>query len=776
MNIYNLRPSTAIVNALRSEKQAAEELLLRLKNAPSDERDQILDSLTVTGSTVQLAPASRPSLTIAPAQRGKSHATDEDDTGSSDEDLDVLPFLSIGEGGKVDSFGPSSIYQGLRKPIASSEYPVTEHVRNQLIANAVLQRQREYDIHRWQEIDGVPVELALHLLDLHWNRQHHSFLLTYRPAIMRDLINHGPYCSRFLLNAIFACSSKYSQRLEVRDDISDHHSSGRRFFARCDQLLAEESLLNYSSIATLVGLLLLGATYNALGQASKGWLYTGYALRMVFDLGLHLDSKETTANAEDLEIRRRVFWGAFISDKLQSLYLGRPMGIHLTDVHVSRNFMDTMEEKELWTPYVDPLLPAETSPALPIIPIPIYSVSTFQKLCLLSRIMTKIINRFYVVGATAANARASLESIDNALRAWKQSLPPELTFEPWDELTPPGTTANTSPSPTTPTQTTVQTQTPITPLSSTSRPPYRPRPAPNIMILNAVYHSLVILLHRPFISDGHLRSAVAPAAPATSWHRCSAAARRITAIACAYQASYTLRGSAYLLSYCVYVACTIHVRNAAATVAAGKGKRTDVGAEGSGEGGETGGGGGEHSASLAASLRCLDEMTLPNAGVSKPANIIRNLMVTNGLKLSAGKNDVCPFPSMDLGPLTRPEPQTIHHYTPLSHPSLDLDAILRMFPPRPPPPAPEAPYIRGMQPFNPADDPSFGFHHQSQVQGQTTPQTPQAQQSMPATAPSSTAYVPEDLLYGFMEGDFEPEPLPASLATGEFGTGGLFRM
>lgn len=552
---------------------------MRLKRASSQERLRILDSISVVDDQVRL---SQGPSTGDTAEKGKSRVdrinatNDEYGDHSSDEELDVRPFLSVDEGGRVDSFGPSSALQGPSQPIFSAELPVTEHVRNQLIASAILQRQREHELRQLNDIDGVPVDLAMHLLDLHWNRQHHTFLLTYRPAIMRDLIDGGPYCSKFMINAIFACASKYSQRVEVRDDPLDPKSAGRRFFLRCDQLLAEDALLSSSSIPTLVGLLLLGSTYNARGETSKGWLYTGYALRMVYDLGLHLDCKETVHNAEEIEIRRRVFWGAFICDKLQSLYLGRPVAINLRDAHVSRNFMDTIEEKELWTPYVDPKFPSDAS--IPWKQIPIHSVTTFQQFCLLSRIMTKIINRFYVVGATAANARASLQSIDDALTAWNENLPTDLKFEPWKDNA-------------------VFTQR---------------CPAPNLMILHAIYHSLIILLHRPFISDGHLRSA---APPASSWRRCSTAARHITSIVLSYQSAYSLRGAPYLVSYAIYVACTIHVRNAAASEESQ---------------------GGEHSSMLAASLRCLDELTLPNGGVSRPADIIRKLIAVNRLNLVSG--------------------------------------------------------------------------------------------------------------------------------------------
>ena len=80
---------------------------------------------------------------------------------------------------------------------------------------------------------------------------------------------------------------------------------------------------------------MLGSTYVARGVTTKGWLLTGYALRMVYDLGLHIDRKTPDDKAIEEEVRKRIFWGAFVCDKLQSLYLGRPFAIKLRDAHVS---------------------------------------------------------------------------------------------------------------------------------------------------------------------------------------------------------------------------------------------------------------------------------------------------------------------------------------------------------------------------------------------------------------------------------------------------------
>ena len=581
-----LRPTLAQVSDLRREKSTLQSFINSLKDASAEERQELLASVPAQETPVQqnlptvLDAGMDGQQANADELRGSQKVGGDDDLDdSSDEELDVAPFISVDEAGQAKSFGPSSALHFPTKHGAtstsfgqSSPIMAMEHMRNSLIANAALQRQREYDLRSLPNIDGVPTELALHLLDLHWNRQHHTFLLTYRPAIMRDLLNNGPHCSRFLLNAIFACSCKFSQRVEVRDDPAVPATSGQRFFRRCDELLAQDSLLIYPSLPTVVGLLLLGSTFNARGETSKGWLYTGYALRMVYDLGLHIDPEKTNAGPEEIEIRRRVFWGAFICDKLQALYLGRPVMINLRDAHVSRNFMDTIEEMELWVPYVDPQSSTSQNPALGP-PSPVYSVSVFQHFCSLSKIMTRIITKFYVVGATVSNAKTSLQQVDEALQVWQLSLTPELRYE------------NTG----------------------TAR-----RAPPNLLNLHCIYHALIILLHRPFISDGHLRSTTTAE---LSWKRCTSAARSITNTALDYQSAYSLTSAPYILSYAIYVACTIHVRNAAAQ---GFHSR-------------------EHSSLLVAGLSCLEELSSANPGVAKPANIIRRLMAANKLNLTTGK-------------------------------------------------------------------------------------------------------------------------------------------
>lgn len=151
----------------------------------------------------------------------------------------------------------------------------------------------------------------MHLLNLHWNRQHHSFLITYRPAFMRDMACGGPYFSKLLLNAIYFGASKFSPRLEVRRDPDDVRTAGWLYRRRVKELLGQS--LDSSEITTIQALLVMTNSLFALGdERSAAWLYAGIALRMIIDLGMHVDAQGLPRlSDEDLEIRRRVFWGAF---------------------------------------------------------------------------------------------------------------------------------------------------------------------------------------------------------------------------------------------------------------------------------------------------------------------------------------------------------------------------------------------------------------------------------------------------------------------------------
>ncbi|KUJ07787.1 uncharacterized protein LY89DRAFT_711936 [Mollisia scopiformis] len=353
---------------------------------------------------------------------------------------------------------------------------------------------------------------------------HHSFLLTYRPVFMRDMACDGPYFSKLLLNAIYFGASKFSPRTEVRRDPQDVRTAGWRYRQRVKELLGDA--LNRSEITTIQALLVMTSSLFALGdERNAAWIYAGIAIRMIIDLGLHSDapihSGTKPLKIEDLEMRRRVFWGAFVVDKIQSLYQGRPVSLDKNLIgSVPMVFLDHYEELEQWTPFAYSVTSHHPG-------TPAYSVSTFTELCKLCVILNDILNKVY--GEKSAKRGSDkltqdLKSINSDLVIWDHGLPAHLRFDP---------SANNAVA-----------------------------PPPHALSLHALYNVLRILLHRPFVSDGHLHTA-SPDIAVNSFVICAAAAKTIVQLLQTYHRAYSIKRAPYLISYATYVAATIHVRIAA---------------------------------------------------------------------------------------------------------------------------------------------------------------------------------------------------------------------
>lgn len=237
-------------------------------------------------------------------------------TSSGENHQNVTPVETPRSGGASTYHGPTSTLfddaarSSDRQPRSWLSKEREAWMPKLLVAAAAEQRQHEGINARSGKLDfdGVEPELGLHLLNLHWNRQHHSFLVTYRPAFMRDMACNGPYFSKLLLNAIYYGASKFSPRLELRKDPSDVRTAGWQFRSRVRDLLGQA--LDHSEITTIQALLQMSNSLFALGdEQSAAWVFSGIAVRMLEDLGLHVDAtllpNMHRLSEEDLEIRRR---------------------------------------------------------------------------------------------------------------------------------------------------------------------------------------------------------------------------------------------------------------------------------------------------------------------------------------------------------------------------------------------------------------------------------------------------------------------------------------
>lgn len=367
--------------------------------------------------------------------------------------------LAVTQDGGVSVHGASSLlHHGNKAPerLHHARKPDQQlgnaESKARLMSYAAIQRQRESLHYRnpppTMDLDGVDNELARHLLDLHWNRQHYAYLLTYRPAVMDSLASGGRWCNKLLLNAMYYTSCLYSDRECLRTTPSDTQSAGDRFYHRFRTLLADE-IVN-PSIPSAAALLLVGAALVSQGRQSAGWTLCGTAYRMIIDMGCHLTMEtEVQQRGRDLQVdielewRRRIYWGAMITDATQSLYLGRQMTMRPNEGRVPLVFLDKYEELEEWTPLIDQTQSSEANMLLlGYRPHPAYALSAFTALVKLALIASRITQTFYSIDCvrqTQVNLWSLKKEVEDDLKSWQASLPCHLRFDPvkGNEVPPP---------------------------------------------------------------------------------------------------------------------------------------------------------------------------------------------------------------------------------------------------------------------------------------------------------------------------------------------------
>lgn len=283
----------------------------------------------------------------------------------------------------------------------------------------------------------------MHLLSIYWSRQLYTAQIIYRPAFMRDMACGGPYFSKLLLNAIFFVVSKHCDRPELRSDPNDITTAGWKFRQRFTDLLRD--CFDKSEITTLQALLIMSnALFSRCDERSLSWLYAGNAFNMFIDLGLHVLPSVDSIPAEELEIRKRVLWGAYceqslpytgycptnylltflvVIDKIQCLFQGRPPLLNRVNLRASLDFLDDYDELE---PFQDITYMAIKPRGV----VPSLNVSLLTNLCDLTTIVERVLREIYSESRESSIVhRANIsEEIKSQLKTWRQNLPLRLDY------------------------------------------------------------------------------------------------------------------------------------------------------------------------------------------------------------------------------------------------------------------------------------------------------------------------------------------------------------
>ncbi|PTB36883.1 hypothetical protein M441DRAFT_150372 [Trichoderma asperellum CBS 433.97] len=133
-----------------------------------------------------------------------------------------------------------------------------------------------------------------------------------------------------LVNMVFAFGSEHAQTRHPYHGSPGSSASAKpdraRFFKRA-KMLAFSSILQ-AKIELVQALLLMSHYLHGSLELNHCWTVIGLAIRTAQELGLYLDSTDFTNDIVEQEIRKRVWWGCFVIDRLVSIKVGRPPTIH----------------------------------------------------------------------------------------------------------------------------------------------------------------------------------------------------------------------------------------------------------------------------------------------------------------------------------------------------------------------------------------------------------------------------------------------------------------
>ncbi|KAJ5109655.1 hypothetical protein N7532_002300 [Penicillium argentinense] len=419
-------------------------------------------------------------------------STTSDIEGLIDELSDRVGTLRIGRGGKTHFFGPTSTFN-------LKDMPHSDNFDSH-------RRVHGYSFHNPDRVDAdkeVPPALEEHLINLYFSWQDPSFHVVDRTMYEEAKekwfsMEDTSFYSEALRNAMCAIGSAFETRFHPTF-VTFPKTLVDFFGDRARSLL--ESELDCPSVATVQAMVILSSHEIGNGMDSRGWLYSGMAIRLAFDLALHIDMSAHVCNgvisAADADLRRTVFWAAYIVDHQLGFHLGRPFRTNMDDVTVGKPIPSSITSYN-WILYESPASLDHTSDGIDCTKL------VSQQLVSLCEIMAPC---GYVLYTTSKIDKTSMQEFNERIVAelcrWKAKLPPSIQIDINDHIT-----------------------------------PY----LPHVLLLHMQYHQNIIYAHRPWMSKSYLQPQP-PRGPGYLHARqmCIQSAIAIAKILALYETRYTLR-------------------------------------------------------------------------------------------------------------------------------------------------------------------------------------------------------------------------------------------
>ncbi|KAK3319721.1 nitrogen assimilation transcription factor nit-4, partial [Cercophora scortea] len=184
-------------------------------------------------------------------------------------------------------------------------------------------------------------------------------------------------------------------------------------------------------VPSVQALLILADLEGGVGRDSTGWMYSGMATRLAFDLGLHAKCTDETVPDVERRVRRKVMMACVMYDRYLALLLGRPTSIKNQDLGID-------------------LLPQSLSTASTAVHTPSSSelgsnnggrndVAVYQKIIELMDLAARIADsqnscpntaNMFATNDAEENAYLNVITLDRQLQTWYRRIPEHLAWKP----------------------------------------------------------------------------------------------------------------------------------------------------------------------------------------------------------------------------------------------------------------------------------------------------------------------------------------------------------
>ncbi|KAG0164247.1 hypothetical protein DFQ30_010236 [Apophysomyces sp. BC1015] len=338
---------------------------------------------------------------------------------------------------------PSWIFQKLNTDEDEHIIMKAEEIRRPRLISAQNTLPERFAV--FDDIPHITPELADCLIHRYFAQVHPYCPIINKITFLEQYYFHNPNPpDEYLLYAVCSVGARFlsvdfDPHMESISNISSSTVMWLRMEFRRKAKKILEVVYKRSKISTIQTLMLLTMFVDASEHETEDtahWFTTGMAIRMAQDLGLHRSSLGWCLPEHERELRRRIWFSAYIMDRWVAAELGRPVTIvdHEFDVElpspfeVSSTHRSTSQDCDSSTGQFTPSLILEAEAAIRE-KRPIYTC--FINLVTLSQILGQVLLGLHSPKTKYTGRRnvGLVNFLDKNLRNWKANLPRELQIE-----------------------------------------------------------------------------------------------------------------------------------------------------------------------------------------------------------------------------------------------------------------------------------------------------------------------------------------------------------